>query len=211
MGLREIQPRFSKPIPPEPPASNPYRETRPSHPQDQGRSRISGGSATCAAGDVPQHRRRRQFRFDHHRLRGSLPGRGFHRGRHWMFPGVPTNALEPHRRSADRTLGWVDHRPLDRVAHLNTNIIPVAPKSGHAPYWVLTVVGLVFALAGLLVWGMAWRQLAYEKRQGGPPPGSTASNKAASRSLRKWKGLPLREGPSCSWRNPVRFMAPARM
>lgn len=122
MGLREIQPRFSKPIPPEPPASNPYRETRPSHPQDQGRSRISGGSATCAAGDVPQHRRRRQFRFDHHRLRGSLPGRGFHRGRHWMFPGVPTNALEPHRRSADRTLGWVDHRPLDRVAHLNTNI-----------------------------------------------------------------------------------------
>lgn len=51
------------------------------------------------------------------------------------------------------------------ITLVGTKTIPVDPNSVHAPYWVLTVVGLVFALAGLVVWGMAWRQLASEKRQ----------------------------------------------
>ena len=37
-------------------------------------------------------------------------------------------------------------------------VIPVEEKKVHAPWWVLTVVGVVFALAGLAVWGRAVRQ-----------------------------------------------------
>lgn len=44
-------------------------------------------------------------------------------------------------------------------------VIPVDPKGVHAPWWVLTVMGSVFALAGLAVWGMAVRQWRSEQRR----------------------------------------------
>jgi protein-S-isoprenylcysteine O-methyltransferase Ste14 len=51
------------------------------------------------------------------------------------------------------------------VIFVGTKVIPVDPKDVHAPYWVLTVFGAVFALAGLMVWVMAWRQYAARQRQ----------------------------------------------
>lgn len=39
-----------------------------------------------------------------------------------------------------------------------TQLIAINPDKLHAPHWVLAVFGLVFALAGLMLWGMGWRQ-----------------------------------------------------
>jgi hypothetical protein len=44
-------------------------------------------------------------------------------------------------------------------------VIPVDPKGVHAPWWVLTVFGGVFAAAGLFVEGMAVRQLQSQQRR----------------------------------------------
>lgn len=44
-------------------------------------------------------------------------------------------------------------------------VMPVNPKDVHAPWWVLTVMGSVFALGGLAVWGMAIRQWRSEQRR----------------------------------------------
>lgn len=41
----------------------------------------------------------------------------------------------------------------------------VDPSTVHAPYWVLTAFGTIFAFAGLLVWSMALRQLIGERRR----------------------------------------------
>ena len=38
-----------------------------------------------------------------------------------------------------------------------TKVVPIDPGNLHAPHWVLAAFGLVFALAGLMVWGMGWR------------------------------------------------------
>jgi hypothetical protein len=43
-------------------------------------------------------------------------------------------------------------------------VIPVDPSGVHAPYWVLTVFGLVFAGAGSAVWGMAVRAWRAKQR-----------------------------------------------
>jgi len=43
---------------------------------------------------------------------------------------------------------------------LGAGILPAKPGSVHAPYWVLTVAGVSFALGGVMVWGMAWKQFA---------------------------------------------------
>ena len=43
---------------------------------------------------------------------------------------------------------------------VGTKVLQVNPRSVHAPYWVLTVAGASFALGGLMVWGMAWKQFA---------------------------------------------------
>jgi hypothetical protein len=51
------------------------------------------------------------------------------------------------------------------VVLMGSRVIPVDPKSVHAPWWVLTVFGLVFALAGLAVWGMATRQYRAKQRR----------------------------------------------
>jgi len=44
------------------------------------------------------------------------------------------------------------------VTLLGLKIAPANPASVHAPYWVLTACGLVFACGGLLLWNMAWQQ-----------------------------------------------------
>ncbi len=44
------------------------------------------------------------------------------------------------------------------ITLVGMRIIPVDPAGVHAPWWVLTVIGVVFALCGLGVWGMALRQ-----------------------------------------------------
>jgi hypothetical protein len=53
------------------------------------------------------------------------------------------------------------------IIMVGTKALPVNPASVHAPYWVLTVAGASFAMGGLMVWGMAWRQFAAnrERRQ----------------------------------------------
>lgn len=41
---------------------------------------------------------------------------------------------------------------------IGTRVIPVLESSVHAPYWILTVFGMVFVLGGFAVWTMAWKQ-----------------------------------------------------
>jgi hypothetical protein len=41
---------------------------------------------------------------------------------------------------------------------VGAKVIPVNPASVHAPFWVVMVFGVSFALGGIVVWGMAWRQ-----------------------------------------------------
>ena len=43
--------------------------------------------------------------------------------------------------------------------------IEVDPATVHAPYWVLTIFGAVFFLAGLLMWVIAWRQFIENRRR----------------------------------------------
>jgi len=43
---------------------------------------------------------------------------------------------------------------------VGTQVLHVNPASVQAPYWVVTVFGASFALGGLMVWGMAWKQFA---------------------------------------------------
>jgi hypothetical protein len=51
------------------------------------------------------------------------------------------------------------------IVLVGTKVVPVDPASVHAPYWVLTVAGVSFALGGLMVWGMAWRQFAGDRQR----------------------------------------------
>ena len=53
---------------------------------------------------------------------------------------------------------------------MGTKVFAVDPSSVHAPYWVLTVAGVSFALGGFMVWGMAWRQFAANRGGGGGSP-----------------------------------------
>jgi hypothetical protein len=46
---------------------------------------------------------------------------------------------------------------------IGTKVIEAKPGSVHAPYWVLTVAGAAFALGGLWVWSMAWREFAAKR------------------------------------------------
>jgi len=48
---------------------------------------------------------------------------------------------------------------------VGTHVLDVNPTSVRAPYWVLTVAGVSFALAGLMVWGMAGKQFAADRRR----------------------------------------------
>jgi len=51
------------------------------------------------------------------------------------------------------------------AALAGTKTIPIDPTKLHAPYWVLTAFGTVFAAAGLLIWCMAWQQYQAKLRQ----------------------------------------------
>ena len=46
-----------------------------------------------------------------------------------------------------------------------TGVIAMSPKNQQAPPWVLTIAGLIFALGGLIVLGMALRQHAVLRRR----------------------------------------------
>jgi hypothetical protein len=46
---------------------------------------------------------------------------------------------------------------------MGTKVLGVNPSSVHAPYWVLTAAGVVFALGGFWVWSMAWIQFAADR------------------------------------------------
>jgi hypothetical protein len=46
------------------------------------------------------------------------------------------------------------------ISLVGTKVLQVNPRTVHAPYWVLTVAGVSFALGGLMIWGMAWKQFA---------------------------------------------------
>jgi hypothetical protein len=50
------------------------------------------------------------------------------------------------------------------ITLLGLRIIPVAPSSVHAPWWVIQVCGVCFAGGGLAVWGMASTQLREDRR-----------------------------------------------
>ncbi|MEM1157865.1 MAG: hypothetical protein AAF649_05610 [Verrucomicrobiota bacterium] len=43
-------------------------------------------------------------------------------------------------------------------------MIPVDASKVNAPMWVITVCGLVFFCAGLMVWGMGWRQASHHRK-----------------------------------------------
>ena len=51
------------------------------------------------------------------------------------------------------------------IVLMGTKVLPVNPGSVHAPYWVLTMAGASFALGGLMVWGMAWKQFAANRQR----------------------------------------------
>lgn len=51
------------------------------------------------------------------------------------------------------------------IVLVGTKIIPVDPKTVHAPSAVLTICGLVFMVPGLVIVGMARRQFLTEQRQ----------------------------------------------
>lgn len=51
------------------------------------------------------------------------------------------------------------------IALVGCKVIPVKEQSVHAPYWVITICGALFGLGGLIVWSMAWRQFAENRRQ----------------------------------------------
>jgi hypothetical protein len=51
------------------------------------------------------------------------------------------------------------------IVLMGMRIIRVDPGSVHAPYWVLTMCGVVFACGGLMVWGMAATQHKHERHR----------------------------------------------
>jgi hypothetical protein len=44
------------------------------------------------------------------------------------------------------------------IVLVGTRVFEVDPEGVHAPYWVITAMGVCFALAGLVLWGMTLRQ-----------------------------------------------------
>jgi len=50
------------------------------------------------------------------------------------------------------------------IIMIGTGNFKIDPSTVHAPYGVITIAGVLFAFAGLLVWGMAIKQLMAERR-----------------------------------------------
>jgi len=59
------------------------------------------------------------------------------------------------------------------ITLIGLKVVPVNPKSVHAPYWVLAVCGLCFFGAGLAVWCAAIRQFLRNRRRVQPTGGGT--------------------------------------
>jgi hypothetical protein len=79
---------------------------------------------------------------------------------------------------------------------IGLKVIQVDPGSVHAPYWVLTVCGVCFLGAGLMLWGMAVRQYQGNRRRaainGGTPAGVALADYNWNRSgcqASRWKNL----------------------
>ena len=51
------------------------------------------------------------------------------------------------------------------ISLMGTKVVSVDPASVRAPYWVLTVAGVSFALGGMAVWGTAGKQFAADRRR----------------------------------------------
>lgn len=51
------------------------------------------------------------------------------------------------------------------IVLVGTKVIPVDPAKVNAPYWVLTAAGASFAIGGLAVWAMAWKQFAADRQR----------------------------------------------
>src|ERR1035441_11065901 len=51
------------------------------------------------------------------------------------------------------------------ITLMGTKVVSVNPASVRAPYWVLTVAGVSFALGGMAVWGMAGKQFAADRQR----------------------------------------------
>jgi hypothetical protein len=63
------------------------------------------------------------------------------------------------------------------ITLVGLEMVEVDPSSVHAPMWVLTVVGLIFAASGCLIWSMGWqqyRQLKLLNKQKAKYPGEAA-------------------------------------
>jgi hypothetical protein len=65
------------------------------------------------------------------------------------------------------------------VALIGSKVVAFRPSSTHAPHFVLVAFGLVFGIAGLMVWNMAWRQFE--------------SNRHRARALENHPGEPATE------------------
>jgi hypothetical protein len=51
------------------------------------------------------------------------------------------------------------------ISLVGMNVVPVDPSSVHAPFWVLTVFGVCFFAAGLMLWSMSLRQFSLNRRR----------------------------------------------
>jgi hypothetical protein len=50
------------------------------------------------------------------------------------------------------------------IVLVSLKVIPINPSKVHVPYWILTTIGAVFALAGLMVWARGWSQYRAKAR-----------------------------------------------
>ncbi|MEM6886177.1 MAG: hypothetical protein AAF571_14205 [Verrucomicrobiota bacterium] len=50
------------------------------------------------------------------------------------------------------------------ITLMGLEVVDIDPSKVHAPMWIITVAGLVFFFAGLMVWGMGVRQVLHNKK-----------------------------------------------
>ncbi len=77
------------------------------------------------------------------------------------------------------------------VISIGAKTVSVKPGPVHAPYWVVTVAGAMFALGGVLLWSMAVRQLRANRRHQAAP-----DNQAAVAALADYPWNPRCSQPS---------------
>lgn len=80
----------------------------------------------------------------------------------------PTEARSPHTGLSGWgavAFGGVFVAMGTVITLIGARVIPVDPQSVKAPWWVLTVAGLVFGLGGVFIWSLAVRQWRAERRR----------------------------------------------